>query len=215
VSYVFSCGDSYRGLSDYERARRWLVKVEGTVSKKHGHDKTFRVARRLIEKFGLSKDEAFALMKREYNPRCRPPWSEGELRHKVYNEPVGAHSRAGTGAPEVQFDPDYLAWAAAPLASISDELPEWLEARSRFTCWNRSPAGVIHKLHSEGESAVILTRLDSKIDYVFIHLGPEQDLSGLDDLRRGQPFGVWWIPNPCDGRLISSSGSGRSLIPKA
>jgi hypothetical protein len=173
-------------MSNYERARRWLAKVPGAESGKGGHDATFRVSCRLQEKFGLSKDETFWLLVTEYNPRCRPPWSEAELRHKVYDEPVGAGSYGSPGTPEVEYDPAYLAEHAKPLAHVSDEqLPDWLEERSQFTCHNRSPAGVIHKLHRPGESAVILTRLNSKVDYVFTHLGPEQDLSGLDHLRCG------------------------------
>ena len=44
-----------------------------------------------------SEDEAYALMARDYNPRCQPPWTPRDLRRKVreaYRQgravPVGA-----------------------------------------------------------------------------------------------------------------------------
>jgi hypothetical protein len=126
------------------------------------------------------------------------------LRHKVYGEPGSARTQPQPSTPKVGYEPSYLAEHASALAHLSDgKLPDWLEERSQFTCFNRSPAGVIHKLHHQGEAAVILTCLESKLECVFVHDGPQQDLSELDYLRRGQPLGVWWLPNPCNGRLIS------------
>ena len=33
--------------------------------------------------FDLPPDVAFDLLMKYYNPRCEPPWSEAEMRHKV------------------------------------------------------------------------------------------------------------------------------------
>ena len=41
------------------------------------------MAQKLVRGFALSTDDALDLMAREWNMRCRPPWSERELRHKV------------------------------------------------------------------------------------------------------------------------------------
>jgi hypothetical protein len=53
------------------------------VSGQGGHDKTIKVAVEVGPGFDLTPDEAFRLMSAEFNPRCEPPWSERELRHKV------------------------------------------------------------------------------------------------------------------------------------
>src|SRR5690606_41082912 len=37
----------------------------------------------LTEGSGLSEETAFRILWPEYNPRCQPPWSEKELRHKA------------------------------------------------------------------------------------------------------------------------------------
>ncbi len=69
------------------RAARWLETVEGAVSGQGGHNKTFRVASRLTHLppigFGLGFEAALRLMLRIFNPKCRPEWSEKELRHKL------------------------------------------------------------------------------------------------------------------------------------
>src|SRR5690606_38004410 len=33
--------------------------------------------------FGLSEERTFRILWHDYNPRCQPPWSEKELRHKA------------------------------------------------------------------------------------------------------------------------------------
>ena len=64
------------------RARAYLAAVEGAISGQRGHDKTFRVACVLVQKFGLSVELAFPLFL-EWNQQCEPPWSEPELMHKL------------------------------------------------------------------------------------------------------------------------------------
>lgn len=66
-----------------ERASRYLAEVDPAISGSSGHNTTFRAACKLVIGFDLSVDEAFNLLMREYNPRCVPPWTERELRHKV------------------------------------------------------------------------------------------------------------------------------------
>jgi hypothetical protein len=65
-----------------ERARRYLAKLPPAVSGCGGHDATFHAACCLILGFGLSVDDAFAILA-EWNATCDPPWSERELRHKL------------------------------------------------------------------------------------------------------------------------------------
>lgn len=68
------------------RASRWLeviARESPAVSGQGGHRATFRVACKLVHSFGLGRDAAIRLMLAIYNPHCKPPWSEGEIEHKV------------------------------------------------------------------------------------------------------------------------------------
>lgn len=64
------------------RARGYLATIEGAISGQRGHDKTFRVACVLVQKFGLNFGQAWPLFK-EWNEQCEPPWGDAELTHKL------------------------------------------------------------------------------------------------------------------------------------
>jgi hypothetical protein len=76
------------------RARRYVEKIPGAISHKHGHDQTFEVAQVLIRGFGLSIDQARPILE-EYSQRCQPPWSAKELEHKL--DSAENQSRRPTG----------------------------------------------------------------------------------------------------------------------
>lgn len=67
-----------------ERCRRYIDRIEGAISGNNGHRTTFRVACKIAEFLGeyFSVEQAMPLM-HEYNQRCKPPWSEAELLHKL------------------------------------------------------------------------------------------------------------------------------------
>lgn len=65
------------------RARSYLAKCDAAISGQRGHDKTFGVACRVGPGFDLPEEVAFRLIMEDYSPRCEPPWSEREARHKV------------------------------------------------------------------------------------------------------------------------------------
>jgi hypothetical protein len=65
-----------------ERARRYVARIEPAVAGQHGDLHTFKVCCRVVRGFGLTDDEALAVLS-EWNFRCIPPWSERELRDKV------------------------------------------------------------------------------------------------------------------------------------
>jgi hypothetical protein len=71
------------GPSVLERAAAYLRTVDPAVEGKGGSNATFRPAVALVHGFQLAAEDAFALLRDEFNPRCSPPWSEKELRHKV------------------------------------------------------------------------------------------------------------------------------------
>jgi hypothetical protein len=79
-----------------EQALLFLELVRPAVSGQGGHDQTFAVARAVVYGFNLGPDVGYQLLAEHYNPRCVPPWSQKELRHKVeeadtklYDKPRG------------------------------------------------------------------------------------------------------------------------------
>jgi hypothetical protein len=66
-----------------ERAERYLSCCEGAISGSGGHNQTFAVANALVHGFCLPGEAAYQLLRDVYNPKCSPPWSEAELRHKI------------------------------------------------------------------------------------------------------------------------------------
>jgi putative DNA primase/helicase len=91
-----------------ERAVAYLERVPGAVSGQGGHDRTFAAACALVQGFDLDPGTALSLLLRHYNPRCVPPWSEDDLRHKVEDADRAASDKprgylrdadGGTGTP--------------------------------------------------------------------------------------------------------------------
>lgn len=73
-----------------ERARRYVAKCPVAVSGQGGHDAAYRVAAVLWNGFGLSDGDTMLLL-REWNRGCQPPWSEGELVHKIQSVAAKEH----------------------------------------------------------------------------------------------------------------------------
>ncbi|WP_438040937.1 bifunctional DNA primase/polymerase [Sorangium sp. So ce128] len=65
------------------RAAAYLRTMDPAISGQRGHDALWRAAVAMVCGFELAPDVALDLLRTEYNPRCLPPWSEAELRHKV------------------------------------------------------------------------------------------------------------------------------------
>ncbi len=83
-----------RGRPDVrERAVAYLAKCQPAVSGQGGHDQTFSVARAIVYGFDLGPDVGFGLLESYYNPRCQPPWSEKELRHKCAEADAKPYSK--------------------------------------------------------------------------------------------------------------------------
>lgn len=75
-----------RGSGDLDqrrlRASRYLGTVPGAIAGSHGHAATMKAALVLVRGFSLPVEDALALLVKEYNARCAPPWTVRELRHK-------------------------------------------------------------------------------------------------------------------------------------
>lgn len=73
---------SGRQLSVEERAIAYLRRCPPAISGQGGHPTTFTVARAIVYGFDLGPEIGFRFLWTDYNPSCKPPWSERELRHK-------------------------------------------------------------------------------------------------------------------------------------
>ncbi|MBS0190539.1 MAG: bifunctional DNA primase/polymerase [Planctomycetes bacterium] len=75
------------------RATAYLDRIPPAISGSGGHGQTYAAATALVHGFGLDPEAAFSLLWERYNPRCEPPWSEKELRHKVTDAASKTHDR--------------------------------------------------------------------------------------------------------------------------
>jgi hypothetical protein len=207
------------GLSVTERAIRYLSACDPAISGCCGHGTTFRIACALIHGLCVSPEEAYQLLRDHYNPRCQPPWSDGELRHKVASacacaattgKPRGHLLGIGIAVPpptqlastplrtstKAVYDSSYLEKFTRQLTDVVDV--EYLEARSEFSCHNRTPAGFLYKVFLPGESVWVTNKAKSSEGLIWTHDGVIQDLSELQHLATGR-LGVWFLSNPIDG----------------
>jgi hypothetical protein len=75
------------------RAAAYLDCIPPAISGSGGHSQTYAAATAMVHGFGLDPEAAFSLLWDRYNPRCEPPWSEKELRHKVSDAASKPHDR--------------------------------------------------------------------------------------------------------------------------
>jgi hypothetical protein len=75
------------------RAAAYLDRIPPAISGSGGHSQTYAAATAMVHGFGLDPEAAFSLLWDRYNPRCQPPWSEKELRHKVGDAASKPHER--------------------------------------------------------------------------------------------------------------------------
>ena len=98
-----------------DRARKLLDRCEPAVSGEGGHNKLFKVTCNLGPGLDLSPDDALSLLREVYNPKCLPPWSEDELRHKV-NDVYRLETRRGflLDAPRTRVNGDGASASGPP-----------------------------------------------------------------------------------------------------
>jgi hypothetical protein len=75
-------GKASNGVSIVDRAIAYLAKTPPAISNQGGHDQTMEAARVVAWGFDLGAETAYQILDAHYNPRCQPPWTEKELRHK-------------------------------------------------------------------------------------------------------------------------------------
>ncbi len=82
------------GESRIARARAYIAAMPPAIQGQNGSDAAFNVARELVKGFALPVEIAKSIFDKDYNPRCDPPWSDAEIRHKIDD---AARSDADTG----------------------------------------------------------------------------------------------------------------------
>jgi hypothetical protein len=75
------------------RAAAYLDAMPPAISGRGGHGRAYAAATALVHGFGLAPETALQLLLDRYNPRCGPPWTEKELRHKVEDAASNPHDR--------------------------------------------------------------------------------------------------------------------------
>lgn len=75
------------------RAVKYLARMPAGVQGSDGSGATYAAATALVHGFCLDEHSALSVLLDAYNPRCVPPWSESELRHKVSDAATKSHAR--------------------------------------------------------------------------------------------------------------------------
>jgi predicted P-loop ATPase len=91
-----------------ERAKAYVDKMPAAVAGDGGHDQTFVVALKLIHGFQLSDKQAMVIF-RGYGARCKPPWTEKELLHKLQSARRDANDPAAI-ARQINPTPGKAPW---------------------------------------------------------------------------------------------------------
>lgn len=65
------------------RASAYLAKLPESISGNGGHAALWTATLSLSRGFGLASSDVLGLLAGEFNPRCKPPWSRRELKHKI------------------------------------------------------------------------------------------------------------------------------------
>jgi hypothetical protein len=99
-------------------------------------------------------------------------------------------------APKPTYRSDKLEAFATRLGF--DVSKDYLAIRSKFTPWNRSPTGILHKLYRAGEKVVVFDIFKSQGCAIWQHPGAVGDLSTLDYLATDHD-NIWFLCNPVDG----------------
>lgn len=205
-------------LSPIERARRYCAKLPEAVSGQGGHNATFHVAALLVHGFALGEADALTLL-REFNQRCSPPWSEGELIHKIKSaaNTVHLHPRGyllgGQGGtphpgplpnaervkvpPKPKFQKAVLARIAAKAGDIKD-VTGFLAERSPVPVERQDSASVLRHLYPHGSGEKVLVFTDMKSQGQFLWEADRSEVLRAQDLPAGKD-GVWFLPQPVSG----------------
>ncbi len=78
-----------------DRASEYLAKLPSAIEGEGGHDALWRASLALARGFRLPTDIVLEMIEKEFNPRCEPPWSAKEIRHKIEDAAHSGEVREG------------------------------------------------------------------------------------------------------------------------
>jgi len=115
------------------RAGFYLDTQDEAIQGQNGSGATFNAALKVIDGFDLTEDEALSLLLDRYNPRCVPPWSEAEMRHKVQDAAKHCQDRGHllreghSSIPALDGSPEPM----PPDGEVTPDCPAQPEAQGR------------------------------------------------------------------------------------
>lgn len=77
-----------------DRAVAHLAKLPAAIQSQRGSAATMRAARVVCWEYDLGPEIGYSILATHYNPRCEPPWTEAELRHKCDEAMNGNYGKA-------------------------------------------------------------------------------------------------------------------------
>lgn len=200
-----------------ERARRYVSAMPAPLSKSRGgmgkHAAMFAAACALIKGFGLSIDEARALLE-EYSVRGEKRWSAAEIQHKLRSVDGSADSQdrgylignrndargsitdaagAGNGRqerqprPKPEYDPEMLRNFSGDWARTVDLV--WLANRSTYDPAFVGAADFLSLMYGREEKVLVFTQYYSQGQAVW----------PADAVPTTGREGVWYLIQPVDG----------------
>lgn len=212
----------YQRVTIEERARRYVAAMDPAVAGSGGHTALFNVVRVLLHGFDFTPAEAMPFIQ-EFNARCSPPWSEGEIGHKLRSV-NGIQSRFGRGylrnerdwkpsarerrefgvpteeevVKKVEFELEKLQRIAGPWLGKIDAV--WLGNRSAVDPATVGPADFLRLLYP---GAVGVGGGNGEKILCFTNeygqgeaLWPDEPPPSLGKC------GVWFLPQPVSGKMI-------------
>jgi hypothetical protein len=196
--------DAAEALSDEEFYQREFVERPIAIDcPENGVNLWLPSISRRLWNHGYSDQEIFKLLYQVTREVKHRTITQAEIKRAitlVIGSPLFSCAKEARAAPKPAFEPDYLAERAARISEDID--PAYLEARSQFSCWNRTPAGFLHKLYFEGENVWITTNPKNAEGEIWTHAGERQRFDELEHYRTSQP-GVWYLTYPISGQLFS------------
>jgi hypothetical protein len=175
-----------------ERACRLLDGCEASVSGQGGHARCYAAACALVQGFDFDDETAMRLLAERFNPRCSPPWSERELRHKVGQarlhggakgfgyllterdrRTVLAPGRRISGPSVAEAEPTRekkrRPFDEGALKRMQNETykpgPEWLMERSPVDVAGVTPERFLDEIFQPGERALVFFRFKGQGEY--------------------------------------------------
>jgi hypothetical protein len=136
----------------FKRAGAYLAKMERSVQGQNGNGKLFAAAVAMAHGFALPGEQAVQCLLTSFNPECRPPWSEEEIRRAVANAVKKQHDKPrGYLLDNRDIRPAPRALPSKPAVDFNQKM---VRALANFERERKEHHQVIEKFNSERVSAV-------------------------------------------------------------